>query len=335
MKILYGIQCTGNGHLSRAREVIPHLMKHGEVDLLLSGKQSDVSLMYSVRYRKDGLTFSFGKNGGISLGNTLKDLRPVRLIRDIYSCPVEQYDVVLNDFEPVSAWACKRKKINCVALSHQSAFYSPLTPRPEKRNRMAEKILRDYAPANDWFGFHFQHYDERIYTPVIRSAVRHALITEGNHVTVYLPAYSDDTLIRHLSQIKEVRWEIFSKNTDHLYTEGNITLCKINDGAFIQSMASSCGVLTGGGFETPSEVLFLGKKLLSIPMQSQYEQQCNSAALKQMNVMVLKKVDAGFTGALREWLHHTEPVRVFYPDQTADIVSQAVHAALRREARRA
>ena len=46
MKILYAIQGTGNGHLSRARDIIPILQKKGEVDILISGIQSDVDLPY-------------------------------------------------------------------------------------------------------------------------------------------------------------------------------------------------------------------------------------------------------------------------------------------------
>ncbi len=39
MKILYGIQCTGNGHLTRSLKVISRLKKLGHnVDILLSGK---------------------------------------------------------------------------------------------------------------------------------------------------------------------------------------------------------------------------------------------------------------------------------------------------------
>ena len=37
MKILYAIQGTGNGHLSRAIDVIPALKKIGQVDVLVSG----------------------------------------------------------------------------------------------------------------------------------------------------------------------------------------------------------------------------------------------------------------------------------------------------------
>ncbi len=44
MRILYAIQGTGNGHISRARDIIPYLQEKGAVDLLISGIQSDVDL---------------------------------------------------------------------------------------------------------------------------------------------------------------------------------------------------------------------------------------------------------------------------------------------------
>ena len=72
MKILYAIQGTGNGHISRAREIIPILMKKGNVDILVSGTQSDVDLPYPVKYKYKGLSFVFGKKGGIDLMQTYK-----------------------------------------------------------------------------------------------------------------------------------------------------------------------------------------------------------------------------------------------------------------------
>ena len=57
MKILYAIQGTGNGHLSRAKDVIPALQKHADVDILISGIQADIDLSYPVKYRYKGLMF--------------------------------------------------------------------------------------------------------------------------------------------------------------------------------------------------------------------------------------------------------------------------------------
>ena len=61
MKILYAIQGTGNGHVSRARDIIPILKKNHEVDILISGLQADVDLPYDIKYRYNGLGFIFGK----------------------------------------------------------------------------------------------------------------------------------------------------------------------------------------------------------------------------------------------------------------------------------
>jgi hypothetical protein len=39
----------------------------------------------------------------------------------------------------------------------------------------------------------------------------------------------------------------------------------VNNDGFTQSMISSHGVITGAGFETPAETLYLGKKLICVP----------------------------------------------------------------------
>ena len=59
MKILYAIQGTGNGHISRARDIIPLLQKKGDLDILISGTEADVELGYPVKYTLKGLSFVF------------------------------------------------------------------------------------------------------------------------------------------------------------------------------------------------------------------------------------------------------------------------------------
>lgn len=67
MKILYAIQGTGNGHISRARDIIPLLEKKGELDVLISGTEADVDLGFPVKFKLKGMSFVFGKKGGVDL----------------------------------------------------------------------------------------------------------------------------------------------------------------------------------------------------------------------------------------------------------------------------
>jgi hypothetical protein len=74
MKILYAIQGTGNGHISRARDIVPILQLKGEVDILISGDIKQLNVPFEVKYRPHGLGFTFGKKGGIDFWQTYKTI---------------------------------------------------------------------------------------------------------------------------------------------------------------------------------------------------------------------------------------------------------------------
>jgi predicted glycosyltransferase len=74
----------------------------------------------------------------------------------------------------------------------------------------------------------------------------------------------------------------------------NCTLFPLGKESFSHSMIHSQGIITGGGFETPAEALFLGKKIMSIPIKGQYEQFCNAEALKTLGAKVLYDMDIHF-----------------------------------------
>lgn len=323
MKILFAIQGTGNGHISRAREIVPLLQQYGELDLLISGTQADVSLSQPVKYKLHGFSFIFGKKGGVDYWKTFRTMNSRTFLHDVRTLPLKQYDLIINDFEPVSAWACKLQKLESVSLSHQCAFISPNTPRPKKWN-YAEWLFKYYAPATHHVGFHFERYADFIHTPVIRSEIRKMETQNLGHYTVYLPAYDDQLLLQYFKQIKGVSWQIFSKHTKKEYAEGNTLVKPIQNEAFNQSLSTAAGLLTGGGFEGPAEALFMHKKVMMIPMKGQYEQQCNAIAAARLGASVLQKVDADFIPQVRQWVAAESKVEVHFPDETAKIIDSTV-----------
>jgi len=321
MKVLYAIQGTGNGHLSRAHEIVPLLDKHVQVDTLISGNQSQIRAAFDITHQRTGLTFSSGKNGDISIIKSLQNTHPVDFIREIRSFPIKQYDLVLSDFEPVSAWSALVNGVPCIELSHQAAVVHPLAPKPDKKASFGQYILKHYAPARHRFGFHFKAYDERVYTPVIRKEIRCTNPSNQGHYTVYLPGYHDDVLMHFLRQF-DVKWEVFSKHATFSYRVDNVFFEPISQDRFQQSMISATGVLCGAGFELPSEALFLGKKTMVIPMKGHYEQACNALGAQSVGASTIPELDLRYHRQINYWLSQENQAPIYYPDQTEQILVQ-------------
>ncbi|PQJ72410.1 glycosyltransferase family protein [Polaribacter butkevichii] len=319
MRILYAIQGTGNGHLTRAKEIIPILQQKGDLDILVSGNENNLELGFEIKYKLKGLNFTFGKKGGIDFWASFKKMKLSRFYKEIKNLPIQEYDLIINDFEPVSAWAAKLNNIPIVSLSHQNAVLDAASPKYGKY-KFEKYILKHYAPSSVRFGFHFKNYSSAIFAPIIRKKIRAKKTSNKGHITVYLPSYNIDKIVKVLSKIPIIKWHIFSKEAKSLIFKKNMTIYPINEFDFIESMASSAGVLCGAGFETPSEALYLKKKLMVIPMKNQYEQQCNAIALKEMGVAVVKKLNRKQLKKIAKWIQSDTIIAVDYPDITEDIL---------------
>jgi uncharacterized protein (TIGR00661 family) len=104
------------------------------------------------------------------------------------------------------------------------------------------------------------------------------------------------------------------------HTVGNITYFPVNHKLFNESLINCHGIITGGGFETPAEALYLGKKILSIPIRNHYEQECNAAALKKMGVPVVYEVGANFDEVIANWLNSD----IIYPKMQANAIPETL-----------
>lgn len=322
MKILYAIQATGNGHISRARDIIPLLQKHGEVDILLSGTQADVDLGFKIKYRMHGFSFVYGTHGGVHHYQTWQSMNLFRFWKDMKSLKLKDYNLIINDFEPITAWACKLQGLESVSMGHQASFKSKKVPRP-KTIDWGKLILSHYAPTTQHIGFHFIRYDDFIYTPVIRQEIRDLKPKNLGHYTVYLPAVGDDFLINLLKQVP-VSWQVFSKHSTRSYEVENVSVQPVNNQKYNESLAGCTGLLTGGGFEGPAEALFLDKKVLIAPMRYQFEQQCNAYALKQLGLPIIWASNNNWLPMVQEWVNNPQTHRFEFPNETEQIVNEVV-----------
>jgi uncharacterized protein (TIGR00661 family) len=320
LKILYSVQATGNGHISRATQILPYLRRYGKVDIFLSGANSQLQSELPARYRSRGLSLFYNRSGGLLYKKIARQLNPLRIMKEIRELPVEKYDVVINDFECITSLACAYKKVPSVNFGHQASFQSENVPRPASKDLLGEFLLKNYARASQYVGLHFEPFDDFIFTPVIKKEILQAKPVNKGHISVYLSSYSDELLIPQLKALSSFRFEVFSKSAKETSTTGNIKLMPVNQALFNESIINCYGVITGAGFETPAEVLQLGKKLMVIPIKGQYEQLCNAAALEKMGVKVVHHVNEQFKRNFLNWIAFDEKVSVEYKNNIPELL---------------
>ena len=320
MKIFYAVQATGNGHISRATQLFPYLQKYGEVDFFLSGSNASLKAEIPVKFRSKGCSLFYSKCGGLDYWDIAKNIKPYQIYKDASKLPLKEYDVIINDFDSVTALACKLQKVHSVQFGHQASFLSQNTPRPETKSRMGEFIFKNYAPAPQHLGLHFEAYDAFIRPPIIKDEIVNATPKNLGHISVYLPSFDKDCLEKAFKSVASVEFHWFLDTVKEVHKSGNITYFPVRQKEFNKSLICCEGIITGGGFETPSEALFLGKKLLSIPIKEHYEQECNAAALKQLGVPVVYDVKEDFNQVIEHWLNST----TVYPKMQANNIPETL-----------
>ena len=323
MKIFYAVQATGNGHLSRAQEIMPFLSKYGEVDIFLSGNNYSLKTDLPIAYRSKGLSLQYNKrNGSVDLLKTAMTFNLKKIWREASQLPIENYDLVINDFECITSLACKIKHIPSIHFGHQASFTSRKVPRPDKTNPVGEWVLSHYAQGSKQLGLHFESYDAHILNPIIKADIINANPKDNGHITVYLGHVADELIEKQLMPLKDHQFEVFSTQIKSPFSKGHIRFYPTNPALFNISLINSKGIITGSGFETPAEALYLGKKLMVLPMKGQYEQLCNAAALKDYRVAILQDWDEDFRKSFAPWISGEDQRKLTLTHTTSDIIER-------------
>ena len=322
MKVLYAIQTTGNGHLSRAIELLPFLKKRFNVAVILSGPPAQISLDIPIEQQYRGLTLYYTKKGAVHWIQTLIRNNIWRFVKEVFSLPVHQYDLVISDFEPVAAWAAKMRRVPCFGVSNQIALWQKGMPTPQRSFRKALRYLQYFAPTQQEYGLFYHKFQSNIFSPIIRDKVQKQIKTVGGGMVVYLPAYDLGHVITYLKKFPLVQWHVFSPAANQTTKIGTIHIHPVDKNHFTRSMAKADGVVTHAGFSTTSEALFLGKPLLVVPIKGQIEQTFNAAYLKSIGVCVFSKFGNNNLTKMTDWITNPKTVPIPFTDDTNALVDQ-------------
>ncbi len=310
MKILYGVQATGNGHITRARSLAPELKKKGlEVDYLFSGRRKeelfDMEVFGDYRVCK-GMTF-ITADGKVQYLKTFQDASLRQLWKDIRSLDLSQYDLVITDYEPVTAWAAKLQKKPVIGVGHQYAFNFevPLC----SSGVMAEWVMRWFAPAKLSLGVHWHHFNAPILPPIIHTQPND-LEEDSKSVLVYLPFENSRKVMELLKPFKGWKFRLHCKDVSP-GEYGNVEVFPFSRDGFQTNLKECQSVLCNAGFELVSEALHLGKRVLVKPLSGQMEQASNAKALDQLSFAW--KMNHLNPETIEKWLSEAEVIQVNYP----------------------
>ena len=317
MKILYGVQATGNGHISRARAMEKYLTQAGaSVDYLFSGR--DAAQFFDMQqfgqYQvKRGLTFAT-ENGKVNYWKSFWQASLSELKRDIAQLDLTHYDLVITDFEPISAQAAKRQNKRSIAIGHQYAFLHKIPM--QHANLMTQLVFKHFAPAQTQLGLHWHHFNQPILPPIIDETGDHSAV-KPQQVLVYLPFEAQQQVISWLKPLTGYQFSLYGPGLE-IGTQGHISTHPPALAPFKADLASCSYVLSNAGFELISEALQLQKRIMVKPLQGQMEQHSNALALKQLNLA--STTDELSSQQIAHWLNSNQARHsVQYPN-----VAQAI-----------
>jgi uncharacterized protein (TIGR00661 family) len=167
-RILYGVQSTGQGHISRARG-LAHALRDYDVDVtwLFSGRNKDklfdMEPFGNFKHRA-GLTM-VTEAGKMHYRKTALGASPTTFIKDATTLDLDPYDIIVCDYEPVISWACKARGREVIGIGHQYAFgrNTPMTGHTP----MSRLLMQQFAPVDIHVGLHWAPFDDTILPPIL------------------------------------------------------------------------------------------------------------------------------------------------------------------------
>ncbi|WP_392561352.1 glycosyltransferase family protein [Orbus sturtevantii] len=320
MKILFGIQGTGNGHISRCRTLAKALsIAKAEVDYIFSGRDAkdyfDMDAFGDYKIY-EGMSFAT-QNGKINLHKTIKRIRGFRLIKDVRDLDLSQYDMIISDFEPVSAWAAHHRGRESLGISNQAVCQYF---KPKEYGLIANTIMKFYAPVTKPIGLHWFHFGHALVPPIIDPLIcQH----ENGKIIVYLPFESIEDIISFLLPFSQrYEFECYHPNIKQEAINNAINLKPLSRDTFTNAVSACSGIIANTGFALISEALVLGKKVLTKPVSGQFEQIYNAECLAKLDLAtVMNFLDQK---VLEKWLTKPSPSPIVYPDVATHLANWIV-----------
>ena len=300
MKILFGVQTEGNGHITQCIATKQYLQSQGiEVTTAFAAKKKrGLSKYFTDEFNVidyNGFDFVFDNVGRVVIWKTIVKNTfelPRLIVSFIKICIIiqkEKPDAIFNYYEPlVGLTALFFKNIKYVSFGHQYAMDSVIYPRingyivQKLFLSIINKITSIRAKIVALSYYEFNDTTMIVSPPILRAESYSISDKKEDFVLVYL--MNEDMLPQLISQAKkypDINIQCFTKLTKQYDELPNLKLFNLDGKLFQEKMKVCKSVVCSGGFETSAEAIYQNKPLLMIPMPNHYEQHanCNDAYL--------------------------------------------------------
>ena len=296
VRIVYGVQGTGRGHLSRLLGLKPLFDRDGhELFVIVSGYDDPPEYVFDaltdVRYECfKGLSIIEDGAGGVSKRGTLKAFAGhlPGLFESFYRAHgmISEFapDLIVSDFDPITGSPFVAPGTFKVGIGNEAILSHAVAVRPPKARldrfnvNMVRKLFT--GGVDVLLGCHFYPLDDSCLPPILRPEVLSAVVENHGHLVVYhafrgLLAPILDYAKRH----SEKPIIVYGDTPPTKGGPQNVRY-ETDPGRFVEDLAGCDAFVGTAGFQSVCEAFFLGKKIVVQPIASQYEQLWNAAQLE-------------------------------------------------------
>jgi uncharacterized protein (TIGR00661 family) len=298
MRILYGVVGEGMGHATRSSVILRHLARSHQIEVAVSGRaHSFLTRSFpSLRIHEiAGLNMVYADNR-VKRKRTAWDLiKKLPAFAENFESFVRigeafRPQLVISDFESFAYFYAKKNDLPVISIDNMQIINRCVLdveiPDEERAAyKLSKTIVKAKLPHCDHYlitTFFFPEIRKKrtsLHPPILRDAVLDAKPSQGDHVLVYQTSDTFHALIPTLQRLPGKFFVYGLKRDESL---GNVTLKGFSEDGFVRDLASARAVLAGGGFSLMGEAVQLGKPMLSVPLQGQFEQTLNALYLEKL-----------------------------------------------------
>jgi uncharacterized protein (TIGR00661 family) len=291
-KIVYGVSGEGSGHSSRSREMAAHLKRQGHDLWMVSYDRGYRNLKDDFRvFETEGLTIASEDNQVSVVRTFTENLKRLpeghRRLQQLRKQLFKEFqpDVVITDFEPMTAYLANRYDVPLITIDNQHRmrymeFDCP--PGSEADRHITKTIIRAMVPRPDvslvitFVEGPTTNDRTFLFPPILRQAVLEQTPTRGDHILVYVTS-GYETLLEKLETFRRERFLVYGYDRDD--TVGPCQFRPFSRDGFLADLAAAKAVIATAGFTLISEALYLHKPYCALPMEGQFEQELNAYML--------------------------------------------------------